>query len=186
MAERAAAYLAFLRRRFATGPACPEPLFEMVRVNVEEGLGPEWTASLGPLERAMARLPDAPAVALDGRMLPHEWLEVGGRWVKTDGLDHHDDHFFPGCADACWDLAGATVELALDAGERGHLLELYGRLSGDRDAASRLPFYLAAYLAFRLGYAATSARSLGASPDGVRFAALERDYAARLRNTLQG
>ena len=49
-------------------------------------------------------------VAIDGRMLPHEWLETRMAIVKADALDHHDDHFFPGCQDIAWDIAGASVE----------------------------------------------------------------------------
>ena len=37
---------------------------------------------------------DAPAYELDGRMLPHEWIETSSGFLKTDAVDHFDDHFF--------------------------------------------------------------------------------------------
>jgi hypothetical protein len=52
-------------------------------------------------------------VELDGRMLPHEWLITEAGYKKTDALDHHDDHFFPGAQDIAWDLAGAAVEFRM-------------------------------------------------------------------------
>ncbi|MBZ5585043.1 MAG: hypothetical protein LAQ30_23105, partial [Acidobacteriia bacterium] len=43
-----------------------------------------------------AAVEDGAAIALDGRMLRHEWLETARGYMKADALDHHDDHFFPG------------------------------------------------------------------------------------------
>jgi hypothetical protein len=40
--------------------------------------------------------------------MPHEWLRVGDRHVRTDALDHHRDHFLPDMTDTAWDVAGAT------------------------------------------------------------------------------
>jgi hypothetical protein len=83
---------------------------------------------------------DGEVVAVDGRMLPHEWLETSdGRWLKADALDHHDDHFFPGCQDIAWDYAATSVEfdVPFDALPLSH---------------SKLTFYATAYLAYRIGY----------------------------------
>jgi hypothetical protein len=110
-------------------------------------------------------LPEGRAVALDGRMLPQEWLQTAEGFVKTDALDHHDDHFYPGPQDIAWDPAACGVEFHCE--ER--LLECYTRESGDHGVAGRLPFYRAAYLAFRLGYCDMAAASLGETSDGRRF-----------------
>ena len=85
-------------------------------------------------------------VAIDGRMLPHEWIESGLRFIKTDGLDHHANHFLPGCQDIAWDLAGTMTEFGLDRGQSEQLIARYEALSGDRGTAARLPFYRVAYL----------------------------------------
>ncbi len=160
--HHAARYLAFLRREFSLGRAAGvESLAGMVAINT----GRPWP---GPL-------PAAEAVALDARMLPHEWLETAGGYLKTDALDHHDDHFFPGPQDIAWDLAAFEVEFGRGA---GYLLERYQRESGDRTIAARLPFYRAAYLAFRLGYAGLAVESLGACADAARFRRQRARYAA--------
>lgn len=91
---------------------------------------------------------------VDGRMLPHEWIATPTGYMKTDALDHGDNHFYPGPTDIAWDLAGAITEFDFAANEREFLLACYERLSGDRTIRSRLPFFTAAYLAFRVGYAA--------------------------------
>ena len=128
----------------------PEPvplasLLEMVRQNVAEALGREWTESLPRLPGRRGIEPGR-AIAIDGRMLPHEWLVSGGRYVKTDGVDHHDDHLFPGRQDVAWDVAGTIVEFELDeAAEREFVVGL--RATARRPAASgRVPFYTVAYL----------------------------------------
>ena len=103
--------------------------------------------------------PEARPVALDARMMPHEWLQTSRGWLKADALEHHDDHFYPGPQDIAWDLAGFSIEFDLDRTGEHYLLERFTRLSGDR-AAARLPFYRAAYLAFRLGYTAMAGEPL--------------------------
>src|SRR5262249_51886436 len=106
--DHVARYLAFLRREFTTGAAADtRTLAEMIEVNS----GRAWNRPL----------PDAPAVALDGRMLPHEWIETRAGFVKTDALDHCDDHFFPGPQDIAWDLAAFSIEFG--GGE--YLVERY-------------------------------------------------------------
>lgn len=156
-AETIARYLAFIRREF-TVPGDPEPLDEMIRVNVEEGLG------------ASVRLhtPAATPVCLDARMLRHEW--AGN--LKTDGAEHHQDHFYPGAQDIAWDLAAAQIECGVDP------VPHYERLTGDR-AAARLPYYRVAWLAFRLGYA-----SLAGGVDGGRWARERKRYTELLRREL--
>jgi hypothetical protein len=108
-------------------------------------------------------------VSLDGRMQPHEWIRTSAGYLKTDAFDHHDDHFFCGCQDIAWDVAGALLELELNAGSRCWFLERYRSLTGDTSIAARLPHYSRAYLAFRLGYCRLAGSVLGETPDGRRF-----------------
>lgn len=161
-----------------------EALGDMMRVNVEEGLGKRWR---GRLERAAAFRdpPLGPAVAIDGRLQAHEWVRTGTGLVKLDGVDHHADHFFPGDQDIAWDVAGAGVELALDADARRALVALVAERARDRDLARRLPFHALAYLACRLGYATLARDTLGESDDGRRFAREVERYAGLLRRELE-
>jgi hypothetical protein len=162
--EHAAKYLAHIAREFATGEAADvEGLARMIEVNA----GRAWPG--GP--------PEGRAVALDGRMLLQEWLQTAEGFLKTDALDHHDDHFYPGPQDIAWDLAACGVEF--DCEER--LLECYARESGDHGVAGRLPFYRAAYLAFRLGYCDMAAASLGETSDGRRFRRARERYESLIR-----
>ncbi len=123
-------------------------------------------------------------VAIDGRMLPHEWIRAGATFVKIDALDHHDDDFFPGCRDIAWDIAGLCVEWQLDAAAAACLVTRYERASGDR-VGHRLPFYETAYAAYRMGYARLAGACVDAA-ESRRFARLEHQYADRLRRFQRG
>ncbi|MCK9531893.1 MAG: hypothetical protein M0R77_15220 [Gammaproteobacteria bacterium] len=178
--DTVAHYLAFLRRRFALTHAAPHhSTATMLQANTGELLGERWVERATALARGTAAA-DAPAVALDGRMSPHEWLDTPQGFRKLDALDHHADHFFPGCNDIAWDLAAVSEEFHLSREAREVLLTRYAQLSGDGHVRARLPFQRAAYLAHRLGYAKLAAQTLGDTPDGHRFHALTRHYRARL------
>jgi len=180
-----ARYLDYVKSAFSTG-RCPdyEPLAEMIMVNVHEGLGESYLKKLSGLKRYQPVMNGLAAVDLDGRMLPHEWLQVADGYLKVDGAEHHDDHFFPGRQDIAWDLAGSCVEFGLDQAAREYLIYRYRQASGDRYIAHRLAFYGLAYLSFRLGYTAMAASQLGSSPDGQRFRVLAREYSSRLRQAV--
>ena len=185
LVETAGRYIGHLRHEESgPGMADPAPLLEMIRTNVVELLGDAAGGTLPQVEAAAARLRPQPETAVDGRLQPHEWVRTEARWLKTDALDHHDDHFFPGRHDACWDLAGATVELGLSARGAARLLAAYRQASADDDAERRLPFYTVAYLAFRGAYAALAAQTLGGSAEGRRFAALGGAYRGSLAAAL--
>jgi hypothetical protein len=180
--EAIARYLAFLRRGFpAPRKVSFSRLLEMVHVNVCEGLGEEWAGKLAALSSYEPAITDAPATAIDARMLPHEWLRTTGGFLKTDGLDHHDDHFFPGPQESAWDLAAATVEFGLGEDAAAALLHRFESLSGDQGIAARLPFYRIAYLSFRMGYATLAAAALPPSTDREGF----RRHAAGYRDLLR-
>jgi hypothetical protein len=176
--DRIAAYLKCLVRLFPSGEeAGTDELLEMTRVNVQEGLGADWEPRL---EAVIAKdCVGGQSVAIDGRMFPHEWIFDGRTLVKSDALDHHDDHFFPGRTDIAWDLAGAFVEFGMGPAERGFLLARFGGYPPER-----LAFYEIAYLAFRLGYALQAALALGSAPDGRRFRRMAGGYRRALKNAL--
>jgi hypothetical protein len=177
--ERVAAYLAHLCREHAADPSVEdESLREMIAVNVGEGLQLPSGASLRGALPASGWV-ERP-VKLDGRMLAHEWVRTPTDIVKLDAMDHHDDHFFPGCQDIAWDVAAAVFELDLVGQSRTYLVERYRQLSGDSGIASRLPHYAIAYLAFRMGYATLASNVLGQTDDGLRFNCQAQRYAGLL------
>jgi hypothetical protein len=155
-----ARYLAFLRQAFATAEPVPtESLERMIEVNTGQRMrAPE----------------EGIVVAGDGRMLPQEWLETARGYIKTDALDHHDDHFFPGRQDIAWDIAGASVEWGFNP---DILLERYLRLQPDPTLRKRIPFYVTAYRAYRFGYCKMAVDSLGDTVEGQRFRLLSLKYA---------
>jgi hypothetical protein len=178
----AARYLAYLRQRCADQRCASfEPLAQVMDVNVSEGLGPDWRNRLGDLDRFRPLLNEAPAVAVDGRMMPHEWLATRRGILKTDAADHHDDHFYPGPQDITWDVAGFAAEFGLSFRTARDFADAVGNLAGDRRLSARLPFYSVAYLACRLGYATLAAQTLGQSADAARMATLAQRYRRRLR-----
>lgn len=167
LVETVARYLAWVRERFpAQDETPPEALAEMIRVNVAEGLGERWAERLPPLEDLAV---PAPPSALDARLFPHEWLSTPAGYRKTDGFDHHDDHFFPGPTDIAWDLAAACIEFRLPPAQAARLLRAFQTHSGDAGIACRLPFHRLGWLAFRLGYATLAADGLAPSGEADRF-----------------
>ena len=180
-----AQYLAWIGRRFVRAEVVAhEPLQEMMRVNVAEVLGDKWAGVLGAVGRRLEVHRDRPAVALDARMLPHEWIATTGGFVKVDGVEHHDDHFFPGPTDVAWDVAATLVEFGLDSYKADFFLDRFEDATSDASLRDRVPAFVVAYLAFRAGYANLAASTLGASDDGVRFSRAARRYARRLRRAL--
>ena len=110
------------------------------------------------------------------------WSWPGGRLLKLDGGAHGDDHFFPGPCDIAWDLAGTIVEWNLSGSEAEYFLEQYRLASGD-DARRRLPSYLRAYVAFRMGWCKMAAlASQGSFDEPLLWRDFERyrSYAAQL------
>jgi hypothetical protein len=127
----------------------------------------------------------APPVAIDGRMLPHEWIRCpDGVCLKVDAFDHHANDLFPGPTDAAWDLAGAIAEFALGSDAANRLVTRYAAEAGDTAIVRRLPAYQLAYLAFRVGYAAMAAESLAGTPDGAAFSALVTRYRGQLQEVI--
>ena len=183
--DAVAAYLAHLDRSCHTGDgANAAALAELVAINAREALGEDVGPAVARWHRAAGAI-DAPAVALDARIFPHEWLRTRDGLVKTDAVVHHDDHFYPGPQDIAWDLAATCVELSLDAAARRALGERFIAHGGDRDAPRRTPIVEVAYLAFRVGYATLARDTLGQSDDGWRWRREVPRYAHRLRRVLE-
>lgn len=156
-----ARYIAFRSEAFATDSPTPlDHLARMIELNTGAAAGPPGVTR---------------DCIVDGRMLPHEWIASSTGYLKTDAVDHGDNHFYPGPTDIAWDLAGAIVEFNLQERDREYLIDTYAHLSGDRRVRSRLPFFKTAYLAFRVGYLSMN-RSAG-EPERYR-ALLEREYSA--------
>jgi len=164
-----ARYLEFLQLHFLSDRPVPyQENIEMMRVNVEEGVGSEWAGRLDVFDELRPLLCDRPTIAIDARMLPHELLLTAAGYVKTDTLDHHDDHFFPGCQDIAWDAASACVEFGI---------------SEDQDLVPEecLTFYKVAYLSYRLGYCTVAA---GSGYETSGFLLLANQYREILRYEL--
>jgi hypothetical protein len=175
--ESVASHVATLTRLFPR-PRRPDvdTLQHMIETNVRLALGERWAGALALTVDERHRLENAPAAAIDGRMLAHEWIRTPEGFVKVDTLDHHADHFFPGTQDAGWDLASAAIEFELSRDARVALADRYARLSGDRDVHGRISFYERAYLAFRLGYATMARDTLSGTTESARFATLADRY----------
>ena len=184
--RRLARYLAWISRCERTTAASDfAPLVDMLHVNALEALGPRWSAQAVIVSsQAADAAPRAPAVRVDGRMLPHEWLQTPNGYMKSDSASHFDDHFYPGETDVAWDVAATIIEFQLDAVATRRLLNEYVAASGDTQVEQRLPFMRSAYAAFRLGYTRLGAETLGASRDGERLREASRQYEEVLRREL--
>ena len=184
--ETLASYLAHISRTQATEASVTHrALLDMVVTNTAEGLGDEWASRLHARLRNCGTSWCERSVAVDGRMLPHEWIRTSNGYLKTDAVHHHDDHFFPGCQDIAWDVAGTCLEFNLEPCARQGLVERYRALSGDQTIAARLPLHAITYLAFRLGYTTLAASTLGQHPESKRFSEAALRYGELLRSELR-
>ncbi|MCL4492085.1 MAG: hypothetical protein M1510_09325 [Nitrospirae bacterium] len=180
-----ASYLAHIEKAFPVAQDIRyDEITDMIRRNVLLGLGEEWVNRLSFLEELRSLICDGRTTAIDGRMMPHEWFRTGYGYVKMDGVDHHADQFFPGCQDIAWDIAGVLIEFSLDRKGQEYLVSRYGSSGNGSGVHERLPFYVVAYLAYRLGYTTFAADELGSSPDGVKFRALVDRYTSLLKQEI--
>jgi hypothetical protein len=176
-----AAMLAHIRREFPSNAAVPwDALIQMVHTNVEETLGPDWVDRARRLSTLQSVIEDSPTHQLDGRMLPHEWIETAEGFLKTDVADHGDDHFFPGPQDIAWDVAGVVTEFCFNPAETSAFLNEYLRASADSDIGRRISFYRVAYAAFRLAYSCMALNSVPAA-ERERFGRLADQYSSSLK-----
>jgi len=169
--DRLAEYCAFRATAALESSVNLEELCSMAAWNLHEEFG-------APYEPRALDLEIVRPVVADGRMQPHEWLLTKRGILKVDGASHGDDHFFPGPADIAWYLAGAIVEWDLASEAADYFVRRYSELSGDRPQR-RLPAWLQAYTAFRLGYCRMAAESLAGSAEEERLLRDCRRYRAR-------
>jgi hypothetical protein len=174
--QRLAQYCAFRSSAFREPAAAGQELGAMAAWNLHEEFGVPYEPHSFELEVK------SPVIA-DGRMQPHEWLLTERGMLKSDGASHGDDHFYPGPADIAWDLAGAIVEWDMGRDAADSLVRRYGELSGDR-VQHRLPAWLQAYTAFRLGYCKMAAESLSGTAEEERLLRDYRRYRGRARANL--
>jgi hypothetical protein len=154
-------------------------LREMLYWNAREALGDAAADRANALsDRIVARPRQYPVPRYgDGRLAPHEWLLAPkGHLMKTDCAGHDRDHTIVGIQPLAWDVAGALVEWQLDS------------LPLPEDAPvdlAELPFYRAAYAAFRLGMCTLCASFLQpGDPDHTRLLEAAERYRADLERTL--
>jgi hypothetical protein len=178
-------YLGFRARHFPAGlGASLALLWEMACRNTAEALG---EASAHALRRQEPDLPCLEAtvrrIATDNRLHPWEWLVLpDGRLLKSDAVDHHAGHDLLGCQDLAWDIAGAAVELGLDAETLRTALE---QDIGRPISPDLLRLYGICYLAFQMGAGSMAAASCSAWPaEAARLGAAAARYAARLRRLI--
>jgi hypothetical protein len=142
--ERLAEYCAFRSRKFRAHSA-NSTFADMANFNLSLEFGNQVRLDASALQT------DLPVVT-DSRMHPHEWIhDERGALIKTDGVSHGDDHFFPGPTDIAWDLAGAVIEWRLPTQAAEQLLAFYRRQTGD-DVGSRFLDYKIAYAIFRVAW----------------------------------
>jgi len=173
--DQLAQYCAFRAEYFSCEQDSQAALEEMAHMNLERAIGASPPIVL-PLERA---------VIADARMMPNEWIRTStGRMLKIDASSHGDDHFYPGPTDIAWDVAGAITEWELDRDGSDQLVAEYQRLSHD-EIGSRLPAYLVAYCAFRLGFTLSAAKSVIDDQERGRFQREAHRYRRRLSTLLR-
>lgn len=170
-----ARYLAFRTGTEWRGFAEPDALLNMTRINVLEDTGIELPSDFGLAQHLVVH-PDA-------RLMPHEWVVTENQFMKTDGVDHGDDHLFPGPADVAFDLAGAIVEWAFDDAQAVALLDEFRRLTGD-DARHRYLHYVVAYCACRIGIS-SFAEAASSGPERARWRSARTVYRIRLHRALE-
>ncbi len=151
-----ARYLGFRARTFPASQkagASLDALWVMTKANGTEALGAAETRSLDPWkERLHALAPLAHPVAIDGKLHAHEWLvDGGGRWIKTDALDHCCGHDLIGYQDIAWDVAGAAIAFDLSAEEAERLRH---QVEGEAEQSCHpalVAFFRIASAAFQVG-----------------------------------
>jgi hypothetical protein len=126
-------------------------LTRMLLCNTREALGEEWEQCASGLSDSMSTSAGTLSYG-DGRLAPHEWVRAAdGKILKTDSFGHDQDHTLIGKQSVLWDIAGAIVEWEL-SGTQAELLSQVLSDCGVPVESPTLPFYTAAYLAFRIGF----------------------------------
>jgi hypothetical protein len=159
-------------------------------INVGELFGPAATCQAQALtERCRAVVNQGLPWALlsragDGHLAPWEWFRTAeGRLLKKDVTGHCNDHTAVGNQPVLWEIAGVLVEWELTESAEKHFLEKC-HCGLEKETRAALAFYIAAYLAFRLGQielAKSSASDAGHIPQSSRA---RQRYLRRLKSSL--
>lgn len=179
-------YIGF-RRRFrveAGSGAHPDLLKRMVARNVGLALGADAGAQAA---RAMDALTPARVtpIATDNRMHAHEWLaRHDGALLKADGVDHHAGHDLIGAQDIAYDVAAASFEFDLSAGELRGLCGAVAQASGAAVETASIAPYRTAWIAFELGRMTLARAGAGAGPEQARLDARVRYLTEAARRML--
>lgn len=176
--QRIARYCAFRTSEFNAAETCPDPLADMLQLNLQRELGVEFEPDR---ELLMTHCP----VFVDGRMQPWEWVaSQSGPIVKTDLATHGDDHFFPGPTDIVWDLAGAAVEWRMSDEAVTFLLSTFQRITGT-DVRPRFPLFRLTYLVVRMAYSKMALTTVTGTPEESRLRADYKWYRNLIQNLLR-
>ena len=176
--ERIAQYCSHRVSEFACAGPRNSELSAMLEYNVQQEFGQELKLNGGEFARAHS-------VLTDGRMQPFEWIASRqGQLLKTDGISHGDNHFFPGPCDIAWDIAGAIVEWELEAAASEFLLRRFRQISGI-DVSATLDIYKLAYCVFRLGFCKMARSTVLGSSEEVRLTSAYRWYRTRAATLLR-
>src|SRR5881396_133882 len=151
---RIARYCAFRSAEFRVEHGTPEPLAEMLRVNLLREF--QWEIDFDP-----------------------ELL----RPQNMVGATHGDDHFFPGLTDIAWDIAGAAVEWNLHPDALDFLLSRYRLLTGE-DLRQRLQIFLITYAVFRLAWCKMALPTVPGTAEEFRLAQEYRYYRRHIETQL--
>lgn len=184
LVDRIGRYLGFRARLPAaegSAGATVAELFAMLSHNAAEALGPEARAAAEPWRPRLEALAASwRPVMTDNRVQAWEWVEAGGKLLKTDAVDHGAGHDLVGQQDIAWDLAGAAVEFGLHGEELDRLVAITEQEAGRPVDPELVGFMLPAYCAFQLG-SSTMARE--GAPDGPERDRLSHS-AVRYRTSL--
>ncbi|MGE5457807.1 MAG: hypothetical protein ACM3RX_05585 [Methanococcaceae archaeon] len=179
--DTAAEYLSMLNKQFTTERSNSlDEIAEMIYINVQEGLGKDIRFKRAEL----SLLEEMPAVVIDGHMMPYEWIDAGGRILKTDAAFHHNDHFLPGPQDIAYDIAGLFVEFSLNEEKQDYFIKKFIAQTADSTILKRLPFYELVYCAFRLGFVSFAFDACQNQWEQKEFLRLKRKYLNRIKNYL--
>jgi hypothetical protein len=176
--DRMARYCAFRVSHFPAQQDSVGDFRHMLEFNVQQEFGVD-------LNLPEASLASEHPVLVDGRMQPYEWIATGPvTFLKTDGISHGDDHFFPGPCDIGWDLAGIAVEWHLNADARHYLLNGFLKQTG-RDVSREILLYMLAYSVFRLGFCKMAISTVRGSDEEQRMRTAYTRYRTLAASLLQ-
>lgn len=177
-------YLGFIKRNMpVTQCVSYDHMMQMIYENVKEGLGERWCLQVDKLKKIPRSYYDQEVVKIDGRMMPHEFLQTDTGILKTDFLEHHNDQFFHGPQNIAWDIAAFCVEFNLDQKKRSDFLEKV--ITVDKQINTHISFFTIAYLSYRLGYVSLASESIAGGPDSLRFLNMKKRYSSLLKDELQ-